>query len=206
MTNAQIAALMAQMSGSTSSSSGAVGGTATSTHMMNPPIINGTTNAEALDALEKMRLDTVDHMSNFQQLLNAIASQGSSLASASSGSNNNKIDVTFGSTGGGSGKSAVKGGGGSNPMNTSNNTSNNNSNTNNSNNPTTQQELQSMLPIFSELVSLTNTIVAAQEAGDTDRVDAVTTQLCERVMKDSQAMGVLSVAMNNPVGIAGMIW
>ena len=32
-------------------------------------------------------------------------------------------------------------------------------------------------------------LVAAQEEGGAAWVDAVTTQLCERVMKDSQAMG-----------------
>ena len=46
--------------------------------------------------------------------------------------------------------------------------------------------------------------MVAQEEGDAAWVDAVTTQLCERVMKDSQAMGVLSVAMNNTMGMAGM--
>ena len=46
--------------------------------------------------------------------------------------------------------------------------------------------------------------MVAQEEGDVAWVDAVTTHLCKWVMKDSQAMGVLSVAMNNPVGMVGM--
>ena len=46
--------------------------------------------------------------------------------------------------------------------------------------------------------------MVAQEEGNAAWVDTVTTQLCKRVMKDSHAMGVLSVAMNNTMGMAGM--
>ncbi len=65
---------------------------------------------------------------------------------------------------------------------------------NNYNNNNTPEDLRTLLPIFTELVSLTNKIVTAQENGNVNQVDA-TTQSCKKVLKDGQAMGVLGVAM-----------
>ncbi|KAL3808493.1 LOW QUALITY PROTEIN: hypothetical protein ACHAXA_009818, partial [Cyclostephanos tholiformis] len=56
-------------------------------------------------------------------------------------------------------------------------------------------ELRTLLPLFTDLVTLTNTIVSAQESGDSARVDAATSRLCERVMRDERAIGILSEAM-----------
>ncbi|KAL7539828.1 hypothetical protein ACHAXR_009646 [Thalassiosira sp. AJA248-18] len=149
---------------------------------------------------------TVDHMANFQQLLNVIASQSTSSSPGGGGPGvGGQLQQSMGISVGGGGKassSSKNNNSTPNHLNLNNNPNSSSSNNNGLN--LGNEDLQTMLPIFSELVTLTNTIVAAQEAGDTERVDAVTTQLCERVMKDGQAMGVLSVAMNNPVGIAGM--
>jgi len=136
-----------------------------------------TTAAQALDALEKMGQATVDHMANFQQLLNVIAAQANTGQGVSSGS------VSVGKN------SQTK-------SNNANNSNSSNSNSANSNNPNNSEDLQNLLPIFTELVSLTNTIVTAQESGDAAKVDAATSQLCDRVMKDGRAMNVLGVAMN----------
>lgn len=58
-----------------------------------------------------------------------------------------------------------------------------------------------LLPLFTELVSLTNTIVSAQESGDAARVDAATSRLCERVMRDERAIGILGEAIGSEVKV-----
>jgi hypothetical protein len=63
------------------------------------------------------------------------------------------------------------------------------------------EELRTLLPLFTELVSLTNTIVSAQESGDAARVNAATSQLCERVMRDERAIGILGEAIGSEVKV-----
>jgi hypothetical protein len=63
------------------------------------------------------------------------------------------------------------------------------------------EELRTLLPLFTELVSLTNTIVSAQESGDAARVDAATSRLCERVMRDERAIGILGEAIGSEVKV-----
>lgn len=63
------------------------------------------------------------------------------------------------------------------------------------------EELRTLLPLFTELVSLTNTIVSAQESGDAARVDAATSRLCERVMRDERALGILGEAIGSEVKV-----